>query len=294
VPVAIHIAPHPDDELLGAGGTLVALAEHGWEVVAFTCSLGRPEQHARRRSELNAACAAVGFSPVVAKGPPRLSSADDLALAEDDLADQLREAIAAVAPALVVGPSPHDAHPAHELVGRATLRALDHAGPRPRWWIWHLWGEAALPTLYVSLQTSVLDRVADALRHHAGELARADYQRLVHARAEAEAVLGAERVFGWGAPATGAARAELLTEILTDRGAGWPLAAARFLDPSDPLESATARGIDAGVWLRAIGPRASLVAQQPRRQSVRRTAAAPRARGPSRSPDRPRGTPDAT
>ncbi|HEX8160212.1 MAG TPA: PIG-L family deacetylase [Solirubrobacteraceae bacterium] len=259
MPVVLHIAPHPDDELLGAGGTLVALADHGWDVVAFTCSLGRPEQHLRRRSELSAACAAVGFTPVVAEGPPSLSSGDDLALAEDDLADQLSAAIAATAPALVVGPGPHDAHPAHESVGRATFRALDHRGPRPRWWIWHLWGHAALPTLYVPLEPGVFDRVVDALRHHAGELARADYQRLVHARSEADAVLGAERVFGWGARAVGAARAELLTEILTDRDAAWPLAAARCLHPANPLQPASARGIDAGAWLQTTGPRASLL-----------------------------------
>jgi LmbE family N-acetylglucosaminyl deacetylase len=198
VPVVLHIAPHPDDELLGAGGTLVELADHGWEVVAFTCSLGRPEQHARRRSELAAACAAVGFTPVVAKGPPHFSSAGDLELAEDELADQLREATAAIAPALVVGPGPHDAHPAHELVGRATLRSLDHAGSRPRWWIRHLWGDAALPTLYVPLETGVLDRVADALRHP--ERSRAQTTRGSSTRAPmADAVLGAERVFGWSA-----------------------------------------------------------------------------------------------
>jgi LmbE family N-acetylglucosaminyl deacetylase len=259
MPIALHIAPHPDDELLGAGGTLLALADHGWEIVAFTCSLGRPEQHARRRAELCAACAAAGFRPVVADGPPRLSARDDLVAAENDLTAQLHAMIATIRPALVIGPGPHDANHAHELVGRATLRALDHAQPRPRWWMWHLWGEAALPTLYVPLTADRLDRVIDALRHHAGELARADYERLVHAHAEAAAVLGAERVFGWGTKTTGAIRAELLTEILTDRAAGWPLAAPRQLDPMQPLGSAVPRGIDGGAWLHSMSPHASLL-----------------------------------
>jgi LmbE family N-acetylglucosaminyl deacetylase len=48
---ALHIAPHPDDELLGAGGTLLRLCDSGWTVVNLACSLGRPADTVRRTAD---------------------------------------------------------------------------------------------------------------------------------------------------------------------------------------------------------------------------------------------------
>jgi hypothetical protein len=158
----------------------------------------------------------------------------------------------------VLGPSPHDGHHGHEVAGRATHAALEGSAVRPRWWMWTLWGHAPTPTLFVDLDEPILERAADALAAHRGELARADYIRLLRARAEVASVLGAEQVFGWGSPRRHAAYAEILTEVLSDRG-GWPLANARGLDPADALGGAEPHGVDLGEWLRSASPRTVLL-----------------------------------
>ena len=44
----LQISPHPDDELLGAPATLIALAQAGHEVVNLAVSLGRDQDRPRR------------------------------------------------------------------------------------------------------------------------------------------------------------------------------------------------------------------------------------------------------
>ena len=62
----LHLSPHPDDEVLGAGATLMGLREHGHRVINLACSLGRPDQQERRRREVEEACERAGFSPRIA------------------------------------------------------------------------------------------------------------------------------------------------------------------------------------------------------------------------------------
>jgi hypothetical protein len=78
--------------------------------------------------------------------------------------------------------------------------------------------------------------VVHVLGAHAGELARNDYGALVRARAKANRVLGAERVFGYGSAAREQPLAELLTEAVMLEGEWWA-APARELDPQAPLAS---------------------------------------------------------
>ena len=51
----LHVAPHPDDESIGAVATLLALRHAKHEVINLACSLGRLEPE-RRRLELETAC----------------------------------------------------------------------------------------------------------------------------------------------------------------------------------------------------------------------------------------------
>ena len=225
----VHLAPHPDDELLGAPATLLRLRDAGHRIVNVACSLGRPEQRERRRAEVAEACARAGFELVVLDSLDRLA---DLVRAAD----------------LVLAPTPHDGHPCHELVGRAARDAL--ATERaPRLWLWGLWADLPLPTLFVPFAEAELARAAHALGAHAGELARNDYVELLRARAVAARVLGAERVFGFGAARRQAAYAELLTEVQYADGEWWA-GAAREPDPAAPL-APVPRERPLGWWLRA-------------------------------------------
>lgn len=70
---ALHVSPHPDDECLGAGPTLLALRAHGWRVVNLACSFGTEAAAAARR---RAAELVFGWR---AAAPRRLDPADPLA-----------------------------------------------------------------------------------------------------------------------------------------------------------------------------------------------------------------------
>ncbi len=199
MPTAVHFSPHPDDEVLGAPGGLFALRDAGWRIVNVACSLGRPEQEERRLRELREACTRAGFElRVDGTDPGRL--------------------LAELQPGLVVAPSPHDPHPFHEEVARGALAAVASAGAPTRVWLWGLWSEPALPSLALELTDARLDEIEHALAAHEGELARTDFRRLLRARADVCGVIGAERIYGFGAPALPFGRAELLTEVALESG----------------------------------------------------------------------------
>ena len=58
---ALHLAPHPDDEILGCGATLRALIAAGHDVVNLAASLGRRSERDERRQELETACERAGI-----------------------------------------------------------------------------------------------------------------------------------------------------------------------------------------------------------------------------------------
>jgi len=221
MPAVLHVSPHADDEALGAPATLLLLRRAGWRVVNAVVSLGRPADRARRRTEAVDAARRAGFELVVR---------DDASSVEDWLGALLAD----LAPAIVISPSPHDAHPSHEAVARATADACAAAVSPPMLWQWGLWADLRAPTLYVPFDVDVLAEAQHVLAAYAGELARNDYSRLLEARAVTHAVLGSERVFGFGsARASHLPYADLLTELRhVDRD--WQPGAPRLLDDVSP------------------------------------------------------------
>jgi LmbE family N-acetylglucosaminyl deacetylase len=218
--LVLHASPHPDDELLGAPATLMALRDAGHEILNVACSLGdEPE----RGYELVEACRRAGFELVIAP--------------ETELA-RLR---AERAPDLMIGPSPHDRHPAHERVGRALLDA-----GADRVWLWGLWGELRFPTTVVEFGDERLREIVHALEAHQSQLRRNDYRRLLAGRGAAQTVLAAERVFGFGSPGLAGPYAESTTELVRN-GTGWRLGAPRRLDTAAPFPEPTGPHVDR--WL---------------------------------------------
>ena len=219
-PTVLHLAPHPDDEMLGAPATLLRLQDAGHRILNLACSLGQPDQHDRRRREVIEACRRAGFDLHIPEPPVAISSGDDLEVAQQTLAAEVRRLVETEGVALVVAPTPHDGHHGHEVVGRAARDALGVEGA-PRLWMWALWGELPLPTVFVSFGEEELARAAYALRAHAGEVGRNDYVDLLRGRGVAARVLGVERVFGFGASGSRAPYAELLTEAQFTAGDWW-------------------------------------------------------------------------
>jgi LmbE family N-acetylglucosaminyl deacetylase len=228
----LNLAPHPDDEILGAGATLLALASAGHDVTSLAISLGRRSDRDRRRAEVEASCERLGLNVELLEPPLDMSvgEGDDLRAAEARLADELRERLIGVN--LLIGPALDDAHAGHALVGRAGLSAVGGSGCR-RLWLWNVWSSPSHPTLLTPFGDDVLEILAAALAEHRSQLERNDYAGLLRGRAMAAATLGPELLFGTGSGGIAEPYAELLCEVVwgEDR---WYFGTPRRLDPGDP------------------------------------------------------------
>jgi LmbE family N-acetylglucosaminyl deacetylase len=250
----LHVSPHPDDELLGAPATLYALKAAGHEVVNFAASLGRPEDSERRLGELRVASGRAGFALRVCDPPLSIRAEDDHGAARARLTYELVALMSREEPfALLVAPTPHDAHHGHELVGQAAVATA--AAMRVPLWMWGLWSELPLPTILHPFGRELLDAIAGALEAYAGELARNDFSRLLTGRAQATAISGPERVFGFGHSGIAEPYAEVLCEVVPRRSA-MLLGTRRLLDPTVPLAPPTS--IDLTGWLHEPSLRARL------------------------------------
>ena len=149
--LVLQVSPHPDDELIGAPATLMALRDAGHEIVTVACSFGRPEEASTRRAELEEACRRAGVGLLVASEP---------------LAAELEALLRERPVDLVVGPSPHDRHPFHESVGRALVAALETGAGPDRLWLWGLWGALPFPTTVVEHDEGRLAEIQHALEAH--------------------------------------------------------------------------------------------------------------------------------
>jgi LmbE family N-acetylglucosaminyl deacetylase len=213
-PSVVHVSPHPDDEAVGCPAALLHLRDRGWQVINVVASLGFEPQWPRRRAEAEAASALEGFVTVFLDPPLEISVGDDLALAAARIADELPGIVAEHGASIVVSPSPHDVHHGHETVGRGVQSVMATLGPSVRWWMWGVWGDLPAPNVFYAFDQAAMDRALRILESYAGELERNDYRRLLTGRAAANAVLGSERVFGFGSPAASTLPyAEVLTEV---------------------------------------------------------------------------------
>jgi len=136
------IAPHPDDETLGAGGLMSVCARRG-DVVSVICvtdgEAARPEMSnlaAIRLAELNAAAGHIlgNRAPVACLGLPD----GDVTGHESELIRQLESRIPHHA--TLIAPFEHDGHPDHDTIGRVCIElATKHDLNLARYpiWAWH-------------------------------------------------------------------------------------------------------------------------------------------------------------
>jgi N-acetylglucosamine malate deacetylase 1 len=82
------LAPHPDDESIGAGGTLLLARESGCEVSVLFITTGRARERDVRRKEAEDVCEAAGFKAHFAEQD---ADAIDVAAAADVVAGLLAE-----------------------------------------------------------------------------------------------------------------------------------------------------------------------------------------------------------
>jgi LmbE family N-acetylglucosaminyl deacetylase len=142
-PSAVVVAAHPDDEVLGAGGTMALLAAAGARLRLIAVTDGEASHPGAdpavigriRIAESAAALDALGIPDieVVRLGLPDTG----LTAREDELSAILREQCAGFG--LCLAPWEADAHADHEAAGRAARRASPNVLSYPIW-MWH-WAE---------------------------------------------------------------------------------------------------------------------------------------------------------
>ncbi|MEJ1157410.1 PIG-L deacetylase family protein [Prosthecomicrobium sp. N25] len=119
------IAPHPDDEILGCGGTMARLAEAGLPVYVAVVTEGRapafpPEQVARVKAEAARAHAHLGVRETLWLGQPAAQLSEHPHAA---LNAAIRKAVLDVAPDTLLIPHLGDIHIDHQLVFLSSLVA---------------------------------------------------------------------------------------------------------------------------------------------------------------------------
>ena len=183
-------------------------------MVSVISSLGFEKQWERRRGEAKEAAARAGFTPVFLDPPLTIDLDADLEYATRRVMAEIPPIVMEYDASIVVSPSPHDNHHGHETVGRGMQRAMAVLPPSIRWWMWGVWGDLPVPNVYYGYDQRVHDRTMHILEAYGGELARNDYRTFVTGRAVANAIMGSERVFGFGSGrASSLPYAELLTEV---------------------------------------------------------------------------------
>ena len=123
--VQLVLAPHPDDEVLGAGGAMARWAREGHSVQVAVVTRGRPplytaQQEAQCRSEARAAHGRLGVATTWYLDLP---AAELDTVAHRELNGKVGEIIRSCAPNELYLPFPGDLHLDHQLVFHSALVA---------------------------------------------------------------------------------------------------------------------------------------------------------------------------
>jgi LmbE family N-acetylglucosaminyl deacetylase len=183
---ALVFSPHPDDEVIGCGGTLLALAERGGAVTIVQVTDGsdsaafidEPDSVRRqvRLDEARLVADGLGARELVCL------RADNRALRPSgELRDRFSELLSRTRPAVVFAPSFTDIHPDHQTVLRlltGALATLD--GPRPEVALYEVWSVVA-PTHVHDVGTRI-GRIEELLLMYETALKIDDYVHLVAER----------------------------------------------------------------------------------------------------------------
>jgi N-acetylglucosamine malate deacetylase 1 len=164
------IAPHPDDETLGCGGTMALLADKGASITVLTATDGEATQGSqlspaetgrRRRAEAERAAAIAGATPRFLGMPD-----GELTGQVGELSAAFGAAIGELEPEAVFAPWLLDATPDHRAVAESLRVALGAGDGSAALEVWgyEVW-TALVPNRIVEI-SSVIERKREALAAH--------------------------------------------------------------------------------------------------------------------------------
>jgi LmbE family N-acetylglucosaminyl deacetylase len=188
------IAPHPDDEVLGAGGTIARLVAAGQDVVVAVVTSGQPpdypaEDVARVRREAEKAHKLLGVRETLWLGLPAARLAET---PRNQLNGALREAIVHTQPRTILAPFLGDIHIDHQLVFEAVMVASrPHQTEFPATilayetlsetnWNAPLLTPAFTPNVFIDISDS-LDLKLQAMQLYASQLRASPHERSLEA-----------------------------------------------------------------------------------------------------------------
>lgn len=130
------VAPHMDDDVIGAGGTLLLHKRLGSDVTVVFCAAGAtPDVDAVRRTEAHQAAAAMGFSRLEWLDLPDGS----LSLHEPQMTTQLARLLRDQAPQQIFCPFVSDHHRDHAAVAQSVASAIRETGWEGEVWCFEVW-----------------------------------------------------------------------------------------------------------------------------------------------------------
>lgn len=197
------LAPHPDDDLIGCGGSIIKHIAAGStiDIVYLTsgdagsAALGRT-----REMEATQACAQLGIKP---QSLHFLRQKDNALVAEPRLVNRLTDLIRTLKPQILYLPHANDAHADHQATYFLGIKAIMQATTAI--WVtkhaaWHtptivayeVWTPIQTPN-YFEDTTSVLKKQLQALSFHASQLNVVEYDDMVKGLAKYRGLLLGKR-----------------------------------------------------------------------------------------------------
>ncbi len=161
------VAPHPDDEAIGPGGTLIKAVGKGSTVRVLFLTSGRADEAAVREEEAGTVASACGFEPVFAHG---VANRIELKAACDAIV-----AAADPAPDAILLPFVLDDNDDHRRANEALIAAFDagRLAPSTEVWAYQVYS-TILGNVVVDI-TDVADRKEAAIRQYGSQMKSRDW-----------------------------------------------------------------------------------------------------------------------
>ncbi len=171
-------AAHPDDDILGTGGTIAKLSKEGHNCYAVICSNGesllgthifkKTVAIETRISEATKAGEIIGFKKTMFLGlkDTKLNEA----MRDKDVYDRIKRIIKSYNPDRIFTHSVDDAHPDHSAVARATLEICEQIKYEKPIYSYEIWNpvdikKRSLPKMYVDISSTFRQKMK-AFRTH--------------------------------------------------------------------------------------------------------------------------------
>jgi LmbE family N-acetylglucosaminyl deacetylase len=163
------LSPHPDDDAVGCGGTLIKLLDAGKAVRVVYFSMQEGEfTREERKKEIDSALGHLGVKDVRMRESAVFPSPKEAAAT-------ISEEIASFRPDGVFMPSPFENHNEHIRTFESFLGAVGERTDGPDAIMYEVWGPL-MPNLLVPI-TGVWDRKSTAVRDHQTQVREIDYVR---------------------------------------------------------------------------------------------------------------------